>query len=198
MAAGARPPRPAACRWARAGPEHFRCSTRLATTHHSFLGSFSAGSKRNFATKYSFFQIFRDLQDSQNGFLEFCKFSQNFAKFSWNFLIFGHVCWNRSKSVILACNFHEIWSELREITDNSRNSMTIAEFFEKSRKSVKFFKKLAKNELPKVWMCPLQQRRVSINVRAVKWWGSACSAKRIEMRSDERWGSQGVSRAVKR
>jgi hypothetical protein len=28
------------------------------------------------------FQIFRDLQDSQNGFLEFCKFSQNFANFS--------------------------------------------------------------------------------------------------------------------
>ena len=35
--------------------------TRLATTHHFFLGSFSAVSKRNFATKHSFFQVFRDL-----------------------------------------------------------------------------------------------------------------------------------------
>ena len=108
-------------------------------------GPFSAVSTATIATKYSFFQIFRDLQDSQNGFLEFCKFSQNFAKFSWNFLIFGDFCWNRSKSVILACNSNEIWSELREITDNSRNSMTIAEFFWKSRKNVNFFKKLAKN-----------------------------------------------------
>ena len=33
-------------------------SGRLATTHHSFLGSFSAVSKRNFATKYAIFQIF--------------------------------------------------------------------------------------------------------------------------------------------
>ena len=37
--------------------------SRLATTHHSFLGSFSAVSKRNFAIKYAFFQVFRDLQD---------------------------------------------------------------------------------------------------------------------------------------
>ena len=36
---------------------------RSATTHHSFLGSFSAVSKRNFATKYAFFQVFRDLQN---------------------------------------------------------------------------------------------------------------------------------------
>ena len=39
------------------------CGTRLATTHHSFLGSFSAVSKRIFATKYAFFQVFRDLQN---------------------------------------------------------------------------------------------------------------------------------------
>ena len=31
------------------------------TTHHSFLSSFSAVSKRNFANKYAFFQVFRDL-----------------------------------------------------------------------------------------------------------------------------------------
>ena len=53
------------------------CSTRLATTHHSFLGSFSAVSKRNFATKYAFFQVFRDLQ---NYLADFLKKLQNFAK----------------------------------------------------------------------------------------------------------------------
>ena len=130
--------------------------------------SFSAVSTATIATKYSFFQIFRDLQDSQNGFLEFCKFSQNFAKFSWNFLIFGDFCWNRSKSVILACNSNEIWSELREITDNSRNSMTIAEFFWKSRKSVKIFKNLAKNAWRK--MSPTQQQLVSFFPKRYIFW----------------------------
>ena len=52
-------------------------STRLATTHHSFLGSFSAGSKRNFATKYAFFQVFRDLQ---NYLADLLKKLQNFEK----------------------------------------------------------------------------------------------------------------------
>ena len=50
---------------------------RLATTHHSFLGSFSAVSKRNFATKYAFFQVFRDLQ---NYLADFLKKLHNFAK----------------------------------------------------------------------------------------------------------------------
>jgi len=55
-----------------------RCScARLATTHHSFLGSFSAVSKRNFATKYAFFQVFRDLQ---NYLADFLKKLQIFAK----------------------------------------------------------------------------------------------------------------------
>ena len=68
------------------------CSTRLATTHHSFLGSFSAVSKRNFATKYAFFQVFRDLQ---NYLADFLKKLQNFAKiakianFLRNFRIFA-------------------------------------------------------------------------------------------------------------
>ena len=50
---------------------------RLATTHHSFQGSFSAVSKRNFGTKYAFFQVFRDLQ---NYLADFLKKLQNFAK----------------------------------------------------------------------------------------------------------------------
>ena len=41
-----------------------------ATTHHTFPGSFSAVSKRNFATKYAFFQFFRDLQNYLGDFLK--------------------------------------------------------------------------------------------------------------------------------
>ena len=50
----------------------------LATTHHSFLSSFSAGSTATIATKYSFFQVFRDLQ---NYLAKFSKILQNFAIF---------------------------------------------------------------------------------------------------------------------
>ena len=46
-------------------------------THRSFLGSFSAGSTATIATKYSFFQVFRDLQ---NYLPEFSKTLKNFAK----------------------------------------------------------------------------------------------------------------------
>ena len=61
---------------------------RLATTHHSFLGSFSAVSKRNFATKYAFFQVFRDLQ---NYLADFLKKLQNFAKFCKKSAIFAKI-----------------------------------------------------------------------------------------------------------
>jgi hypothetical protein len=58
-------------------PSAAHCSTRLATTHHSSLGSFSAGSTGTIATKYSFFQVFRDLQ---NYLAKFSKILQNFEK----------------------------------------------------------------------------------------------------------------------
>ena len=45
-------------------------------------GSFSAVSKRKFATKYAFFQVFRDLQNYLADFLKklqiFCKILRNF------------------------------------------------------------------------------------------------------------------------
>ena len=52
---------------------------RLAMTYHSCLGSFSAVSKRNFATKYAFFQVFRDLQNYLH-VADFLKKLQIFAK----------------------------------------------------------------------------------------------------------------------
>ena len=44
-----------------------------ATTHHSFQGSFSAGSKPIFATKASFCSIFRDLPENHLLASKFCK-----------------------------------------------------------------------------------------------------------------------------
>ena len=66
--------------------------------NHSFLSSFSAGSTATIATKYSFFQVFRDLQiylakfckllqkisdfrKNQHFFAKIRKFRKNFAKF---------------------------------------------------------------------------------------------------------------------
>ena len=47
-----------------------------ATTHHSFGGSFSAGSKPIFASKYAFFSIFQNLQENHLFASKFCKFLQ--------------------------------------------------------------------------------------------------------------------------
>ena len=86
---------------------------RLATTHHSFLGSFSAVSKRNFATKYAFFQVFRDLQ---NYLADFLKKLQNFAKnrkILQNFCeISGFLqkkCWFLRKSLIFCKILQNFW-----------------------------------------------------------------------------------------
>ena len=79
-------PRPASCT-AAYSPDlpHI---TWLATTHHSFLGSFSAVSKRNFATKYAFFQVFRDLQNYLADFLKKLQNLQKIAKFCKTFAKF--------------------------------------------------------------------------------------------------------------
>ena len=60
----------------------------LATTHHSFLSSFSAMSKRNFATKYAFCSKFQNLQDHLAGFL---KILQNFAEIRKILETFGKI-----------------------------------------------------------------------------------------------------------
>ena len=55
-----------------------------ATTHHSFGGSFSAGSTPIFASKYAFCSIFQNLQENHLLASKFCKFlkkMQTFAKF---------------------------------------------------------------------------------------------------------------------
>ena len=61
------------------GPRPGRGQRPLATTPHSFRGSFSAVSTPILATKYSFCSIFQDLQ---NELAEFSKNSQNFAIFA--------------------------------------------------------------------------------------------------------------------
>ena len=86
---------------------------RLATTHHSFLGSFSAVSKRNFATKYAFFQVFRDLQNYLAAFL---KKLQNFAKNRKILQNFCEIsgfsqkkCWFLRKSLIFCKILQNFW-----------------------------------------------------------------------------------------
>jgi hypothetical protein len=53
----------------------------LATTHHSFLSSFSAISKRNFATKYAFCSNFQNLQNYLADLLKRLQRLQKIAKF---------------------------------------------------------------------------------------------------------------------
>ena len=62
-----------------------RCSEApIATTHHSFPGSFSAVSKPIFASKYSFFSMLQDLQDFHNSaLLESQSFDKISSTFSW-------------------------------------------------------------------------------------------------------------------
>ena len=48
--------------------------------HHSFGGSFSAGSKPIFASKYAFCSIFQNLQENHLLASKFCKFLPKFCK----------------------------------------------------------------------------------------------------------------------
>ena len=52
-----------------------------ATTHHSFRGSFSAGSTPIFASKYAFCSIFQDLQENHFHAAPNFKHSQNSSNF---------------------------------------------------------------------------------------------------------------------
>ena len=61
----------------------------LATTHHSFLGSFSAVSKRNFASKDAFCRIFQNLQ---NYLADFLKKLQDFEKNRKILQNFARIC----------------------------------------------------------------------------------------------------------
>ena len=51
-----------------------------ATTHHSFGGSFSAGSKPIFASKYAFFSIFQNLQENHLSRANLANFCQKKCK----------------------------------------------------------------------------------------------------------------------
>ena len=62
----------------------WEAETRSATTRHSFLGSFSAVSKRNFASKYAFCSIFQNLQNYLAEFSKSCKILQKIAIFAEN------------------------------------------------------------------------------------------------------------------
>ena len=82
-----------------APPPSPTASMLIATTHHSFRGSFSAVSTPIFASKYSFFSIFRDLQDLHSFApvetqfvskisIEFCSFFRQNSTFCIKFVVF--------------------------------------------------------------------------------------------------------------
>ena len=87
--------------------------SRLATTHHSFLGSFSAVSKRNFATKYAFCSIFQNLQNYLADFLKKLQIFAKNRKILQNFCeISGFLqkkCWFLRKSLIFCKILQKFW-----------------------------------------------------------------------------------------
>ena len=106
------------------------------TIFHFFCGSFSAVSKPNFASKYSFCSIFQDLHNehafapptTQNlqTFAQFCKFLMTFPDFLKILLKFDEI----------VLFFGENFTEFRR---NSRESQLIygnSDFFQKIRKIV--------------------------------------------------------------
>ena len=98
--------------WVGSAEKHARSqpSGSSATTHHSFLGSFSSVSKRNFASKYAFFSIFQNLQNFLAEFSKSCKILQKISDFwqkSGNFLKFRKMLRNFAKS----CKFLKIQLE---------------------------------------------------------------------------------------
>ena len=70
--------------WIRRRGSASRCTASCtATTHHSFRGSFSAGSTPIFASKHAFFSIFRDLQENLLLASKFCKIFAKIYKICW-------------------------------------------------------------------------------------------------------------------
>ena len=111
-----------------------------ATTHDSFRGSFSAVSTPIFASKYSFFRIFRDLQ---NHLAEFSLIFRKFAKFCkilQNVAIFQRI----SRNFAIFCgffnHFYEFFFFRAEATSNSRKPILFfflfAEVTSNSRKPI--------------------------------------------------------------
>ena len=101
-----RRPGPCSCAWAVAPSSQWMF----------FLGSFSAVSKRNLATKYAFFQVFRDLQ---NYLAKFSKKLQNFAKnqrFSQKSALFLQKSGNFAKSLKLLRSFWKILQLFQKIS----------------------------------------------------------------------------------
>ena len=100
--------------------------------YRSLEGSFSAGSTATIATKYSFFQVFRDLQ---NYLAKFSKILQNFAKnqrFSQKSALFLQKSGNfkfRKKS----CKIYDFLQNFATFSKNQLDSFVDLEKPEKMR-----------------------------------------------------------------
>ena len=81
----------------------------------SLEGSFSAGSTATIATKYSFFQVFRDLQNYLAKFSKFCKILQKISDFRKNQHFFLQKSGNFAKFCKI-CDFLQILQLFQKIS----------------------------------------------------------------------------------
>ena len=108
----------------------------------SFLGSLSAGSTAKIATKYSFFQVFRDLQDFHTfAPLRSQKFSEKPSKFLLEFFRFFRVF--RWKFAIFLQKFDEILPEFRRNVEEMTKKVDTPKRLRKAEK-INLFERLEK------------------------------------------------------
>ena len=88
---------------------------RTATTHHSFRGSFSAGSKPIFASKYAFCSIFQNLQENHLLASKFCKFLPKICKTLKICDIFWEILHKFQKSAKFWQNFQNFRRNLQNL-----------------------------------------------------------------------------------
>ena len=91
----------------------------------TFGGSFLAVLTPPIARVGGFFSIFRDLHNSLNDSVEFCKPLHHFSKFRW---IFAKLCKCSINSAIFQCKFHRILSEFHRMLGNCWKSMNLSDF----------------------------------------------------------------------
>ena len=122
---------------------------KTATTHHSFGGSFSAGSKPIFASKYAFFSIFQNLKENYLLASKFCKFLpknveifakffdifwqilQFFAKFSEIHKIFAKFCRIFGRILQKFVDFEKCWKMLHWMQKFMKNLLKFNEILTK-------------------------------------------------------------------
>ena len=129
-------------------------TARGPRTQHSFGGSFSAGSKPIFASKYAFFSIFQNLQENHLLASKFGKFLpknwkilQNFWHFLANFAKFCKIFRNPQNFCKILQNFLQNFTEMCRFWKMLKNAILDAKICENFAKIWRNFDKI----LTKFW-----------------------------------------------